>query len=178
MTSKNEKPAIDLPEGSEDSKKMNLFAKMALARKVHSSLQLNKFKPTPPNIAEKMGLTLNEVQSSLSFLEELNVIQWENSIPKVTSERVSFLTTAQKRTKQERLADNRIFTHQFLNDLSHKDRYVFFNGTLAADDDVFWELNKKIEDLQEWFIEAAKNSKKTKVMGYSFTAGTVSKPEG
>lgn len=162
-----------LGEGFKD---VNTYVRANLPRKVEALFDHKDFQPKISWMAQMLNVSLNEIQDALDLLESLNFIYWENGRPIKTDNEHMKLNKMGYTTNKDRLvSDHRIISHQLLNDIDPNNRFFVHNGFLASDAETLKEYYSKLLEVQNWFIEQSKNSKKDLIVGYSFTGANVVK---
>jgi hypothetical protein len=156
-------------------KDFQLYSKANLPRKIEALIDHKDFQSKLAWIAKRLDTTLEETQEALDLLETLGIISWENGTIRKLIAHNFILDQVKDKSSATLVADHRIISHQLLNDVDPEKKGFVRNGFATTDEDIFTEYYKKIVEVQKWFIEASLKSKKSMVVGFTYTCTNIIK---
>lgn len=147
------------------------FNKSPLCRKLHALIECADFVSNITWIAKRLGETESAVRTALSVLVNVGATSIDNGTISNSVEQVSM-----KPNSKDFLVDcHRVSSLEVLSGIDTESRFTVYHGYQATDTETFWEFNKKLQELQSWFIEASKTSKKDLLLGYTLTGANLLK---
>lgn len=125
---------------------------------VFAAFNLNDFKPSPIWIAQKVGISIEEVVEALDGLSALGYLTKDNGAfyPVKGKDFINF--NWGNKTKTEIIDEHAIVSQQILNDLNTKTLFAYDHRFLAGNEEILTEL---YADIKNAFDKAFAKSQQT-----------------